>query len=96
MVAPKRIRPATIAPSGSTIRPASVRIKVESRPTQLAPYLSASSAGGQELNIHATYGSGGVMVNGKKAAEMPPLDWSLLTSLPPAQAPGDGSGAAGQ
>ena len=63
---------------------------------QLAPYLSASSAGGQELNIHATYGSGGVMVNGKKAAEMPPLDWSLLTSLPPVQAPGDGSGAAGQ
>ena len=61
---------------------------------QLAPYLSASSAGGQELNIHATYGSGGVMVDGKKAADMPPLDWKLLTSPAPAQAPGDGSGAA--
>jgi hypothetical protein len=61
---------------------------------RLAPYLSASSAGGQQLNIQATYGSGGVMVNGAKVAEMPPLDWSLLTSPAPAQAPGDGSGAA--
>lgn len=61
---------------------------------QLAPYITASATGGQELTVHTAYGSGGVMVNGKKVGEMPPVDWNLLTSPPPAQAPGDGSGAA--
>jgi hypothetical protein len=66
-------------------------------------YLSTSAASGQILNIHAAYGKDGVLVNGTKQADMPPLDWNALenasvpgTSLPLPQAPGDGSGAASQ
>ena len=60
---------------------------------QLAPYLSADRDNGQVLNIHATYGASGVMVNGQKMADMPPLDWNELTSLFTPQASGDGAAA---
>jgi hypothetical protein len=66
-------------------------------------YLSTSAASGQTLNIHIAYGKDGVLVNGTKQADMPPLDWNALenasvpgASLPIPQAPGDGSGAASQ
>jgi hypothetical protein len=63
---------------------------------RFSPYLSTSDAGGQMLTVHAVYGNGAVSVNGKKAADMAKLDWNLLENppAPPAQAPGDGSGAA--
>jgi hypothetical protein len=63
---------------------------------RLSPYLSTSAAGGQALNIHAAYGTGGVTLNGQKVSDMQPMNWDLLENppAPPAQAPGDGSGAA--
>lgn len=66
---------------------------------QLSPYLTTTDAGGQMLNVHVVYGKPGVLVNGTKKADMPPLDWAKLENppAPPApvvQAPGDGSGAA--
>jgi len=62
----------------------------------LSPYLSATAAGGQVLTAHVAYGKAGVLVNGARKADMPPLDWAALETPPaPApQAPGDGSGAA--
>jgi hypothetical protein len=61
---------------------------------QLAPFLTVSGTAGQQLGIHASYGASGVTVNDKKLGDMPPLDWNQLASPPPAQASGDGSGAA--
>jgi hypothetical protein len=66
---------------------------------QLSPYLTTTDAGGQILNVQAAYGKPGVVVNGTRKADMPPLDWSALENppapaTPVAQAPGDGSGAA--
>jgi hypothetical protein len=62
---------------------------------ELSPYLSTSDADGQVLTIHLTYGSGAVNINGQKVTDMPPVDWNTLENppAPPAQAPGDGSGA---
>lgn len=60
---------------------------------RLSPYLSSSDAEGQMLNMHIAYGSGTVTVNGAKVSDLPPIDWNNLLN-PPAQAPGDGSGAA--
>lgn len=67
--------------------------------TQLSPYLATTSASGQALAVHVVYGKPGVMVNGSRKADMPPLDWTALENPPaqpalPPQAPGDGSGAA--
>jgi hypothetical protein len=59
---------------------------------QLSPYLSTTNDGGQILTVHVAYGSGGVSLNGQKVGDMPPLNWDMLEN-PPAQAPGDGSGA---
>lgn len=63
----------------------------------LSPYLSTTTTGGQVLTAHVAYGKSGVLVNGEKKADMPPLDWNALANPPPPapQAPGDGSGAAG-
>jgi hypothetical protein len=63
---------------------------------QLSPYLTTTDVGGQVLNVHIAYGKPGVLVNGERKADMPPIDWAALEN-PPApvpQAPGDGSGAA--
>lgn len=62
----------------------------------LSPYLSTTTAGGQVLTAHVAYGKAGVVVNGGRKADMPPLNWDRLENppAPPAQAPGDGSGAA--
>jgi hypothetical protein len=60
---------------------------------RLSPYLSSTDTGGQTLTMHVVYGSGAVNINGQKTSDMPPLNWDLLEN-PPAQAPGDGSGAA--
>lgn len=60
---------------------------------RLSPYLSSTDTGGQTLTMHVVYGSGAVNINGQKISDMPPLDWEILGN-PPAQAPGDGSGAA--
>ncbi len=65
----------------------------------LSPYISATTPGGQTLTMHVAYGAGGVMINGQKVADMPPVDWTALENAPvapptPTQAPGDGSGAA--
>lgn len=64
--------------------------------TELSPYLSATDTGGQVLNVHVVYGKPGIMVNGSRKADMPPIDWNTLENPPSpvAQAPGDGSGAA--
>lgn len=63
---------------------------------QLSPYLATTGAGGQVLTVHVSYGKPGVLVNGTRRMDMPPLDWSALENPPAAvpQAPGDGSGAA--
>ncbi len=61
---------------------------------RLSPYLSSTPHGGQTLSFNATYGNGAVMANGQKVGTLPPLDWSILDTTPPPQAPGDGSGAA--
>ena len=62
---------------------------------QVSPYITADAAG-QSLAIHASFGNGAVVVNGKQTATMPPVDWQALENPPPAPvAPGDGSGAAG-
>jgi hypothetical protein len=64
--------------------------------TQLSPYLTTTDAGGQVLNMQVVYGKAGVVVNGSRKADMPPLDWTKLEN-PPAPVPvasGDGSGAA--
>jgi hypothetical protein len=68
---------------------------ISSAEAVLSPYLSTTAAGGQVLNAHVAYGKAGVLVNGERKADMPPLDWAALEN-PPAQAvqaPGDGSGA---
>jgi hypothetical protein len=66
---------------------------------QLSPYLTTTDEGGQVLNVQVAYGKPGVVVNGTRKADMPPLDWAALENppapaAPVAQAPGDGSGAA--
>jgi hypothetical protein len=63
---------------------------------QLSPYLATTDASGQVLTVHLAYGKPGVLVNGSRTANMPPLNWAALENppAPPAQAPGDGSGAA--
>ncbi len=65
---------------------------------QASPYISASATSGQTLNMRVAYGNGAVNINGQKVRPMPPLDWNALENPapplpPPAQAPGDGSGA---
>ncbi|HTQ71101.1 MAG TPA: DUF2125 domain-containing protein [Acidocella sp.] len=63
---------------------------------RFSPYLSTTDSGGQMLGMHTIYGKNGIMVNGQKTGDMPPLDWNNLINPPPAPpvAPGDGSGAA--
>ena len=63
---------------------------------QLSPYLTTTDAGGQALSMHIDYGKPGVMINGTRKSDMPPLDWDGLENppAPATQAPGDGSGAA--
>ncbi len=69
---------------------------------RLSPYLSTSASAGQSLALHVVFAKSGVMVNGTKQADMPPLDWEALENpaapapAPPPPAPGDGSGAAVQ
>jgi hypothetical protein len=69
---------------------------ISSAEAVLSPYLSTTAAGGQVLNAHVVYGKAGVLVNGARKADMPPLDWAALENppAPAVQAPGDGSGAA--
>lgn len=50
--------------------------------TRLSPYLAATSAGGQVLNVHVVYGKAGVVVNGSRMADLPPIDWNKLETLP--------------
>jgi len=59
-------------------------------------YLSNTDQGGQTLTLHISYGKPGIIINGQKAADMPPFDWTAAENPlpPPVQAPGDGSGAA--
>lgn len=59
-------------------------------------YLTTSPTDGQMLAVHVDYGQNGVLVNGTKVEDLPPLDWAALENGPAAivQAPGDGSGAA--
>jgi hypothetical protein len=76
-----------------------VQDEVNSFQARLSPYLSSTPTGGQTLTLHVTYGNGAVNVNGKQTATLPPVDWTALENPPaplptPAQAPGDGSGAA--
>jgi len=63
---------------------------------RLTPYLSTNATDGQVLDVHLAYGAGGVTANGQRVADMPKLNWDTLANPPPppAQAPGDGSGAA--
>jgi hypothetical protein len=63
---------------------------------RFSPYLSTTDAGGQMLTVHTVYGKSGILVNGKKTGDLPPLDWDKLINPPPPPpvAPGDGSGAA--
>ncbi|MGE4481040.1 DUF2125 domain-containing protein [Acidocella sp.] len=63
---------------------------------ELSPYLSTTQDGGQVLTMNTSYGKQGIVVNGKKTGDLPPLDWDKLINPPPAPpvAPGDGSGAA--
>jgi hypothetical protein len=46
----------------------------------LGPYLSTSPTDGQGLNVNVVYGKPGVVLNGKKQADMPPLDWDAFKS----------------
>jgi hypothetical protein len=76
-----------------------VQDTVSQAEAQLTPYLTTTSAGGQTLGMAVTYGPPGITINGKKVADMPPVDWTALENPPPAPppapaAPGDGSGAA--
>jgi hypothetical protein len=66
---------------------------ISSAEAVLSPYLSTTAAGGQVLNAHVAYGTAGVLVNGERKADMPPLDWATLENppAPAAQASGDGS-----
>lgn len=59
--------------------------------TELSPYLSTSGMSGQELKLHVAYGKDGVMVNGTRKADLPPIDWDALATLanPPAAAGND-------
>lgn len=63
---------------------------------RFSDYLSTTQDGGQMLAMHTVYGKNGVVVNGKKTGDLPPLDWNKLINPPPPPpvAPGDGSGAA--
>ncbi|MBU6426512.1 MAG: DUF2125 domain-containing protein [Rhodospirillales bacterium] len=63
---------------------------------RFSPYLSTTDTGGQVLTMNTVYGKNGVVINGNKTGDMPPLDWNNLLNPPPAPptAPGDGSGAA--
>ncbi len=65
---------------------------------RFSPYLSTTQDGGQVLAMHTVYGKTGILVNGQKTGDLPPLDWDKLINppqLPPSPvAPGDGSGAA--
>ena len=63
---------------------------------RFSPYLSTTQSGGQVLTANTVYGKDGIMINGQKTADMPPLDWNKLLNppAPPPTAPGDGSGAA--
>ena len=68
---------------------------------ELSQYLSNANQSGQTLTLHVTYGPPGIIINGQKRAEMPPLDWNALENPlpppasvpPPTPMPGDGSGA---
>ena len=59
-------------------------------------YLTTSATDGQVLTLHVAYGQNGILLNGTKVEDLPPLDWTALENGPAAsaQAPGDGSGAA--
>ena len=63
---------------------------------RFSPYLSTTQDGGQVLTMHTVYGKDGILVNGQKTGDMPPLNWDKLINPPPPPpvAPGDGSGAA--
>jgi len=76
-----------------------VQDNVNQAEAQLTPYLTTTSAGGQTLGMAVTYGPAGITINGKKVADMPPVDWNTLENPPPApppapSTPDDGSGAA--
>jgi hypothetical protein len=63
---------------------------------RFSQYLGNTDQGGQTLTMHLTYGTPGIMINGKKIADLPPIDWNTAVNPlpPPPQAHGDGSGAA--
>lgn len=73
-----------------------LRASISQAQAALSPYMSTTPENGQALALHVIYGQSGVFVNGKKTATPPPLDWNdlLNPAVPPAFAPGDGSGAA--
>jgi hypothetical protein len=48
--------------------------------TALGPYLSSSTSDGQVLNVQIAYGKSGVLLNGKKQMDLPPVDWDALKS----------------
>jgi hypothetical protein len=52
---------------------------------QLSPYLTTTTADGQTLTIHTTYGAGTVTVNGQKTGDLPQVNWTTLENPPPAQ-----------
>ena len=60
---------------------------VDQLEAMLSPYISATGPGGQTLNMHVAYGAGGVMINGHKVADMPPVDWTTLENAPVAHPP---------
>jgi hypothetical protein len=72
-----------------------VQNTVNTLEARLSPYLSSTNTSGQTLALHVTYGSGNVNINGQPVGTLPAINWATLEN-PPAQAPGDGSGAAAQ
>jgi hypothetical protein len=54
---------------------------------QLTPYLTTTTQDGQTLTVHTTYGNGTVTINGQKAADLPPVNWTTLENPPPTPAP---------
>lgn len=72
--------------------------KLTQMQSNLAPYLSTTTQGGQVLNMHTVFGQTGVVINGKQTSTTPvTINWDTLENMRqpmPVLAPGDESGAA--